>query len=96
MHHKTIQFTDYRLMIPPWQSHSLSNPLEFDRIIEHRPFTKLSDLIPKDLLPRCLTRWVFEWTHFLLSLLDLFWGEFDIGCSFGQVDSDEIAVLEVP
>jgi hypothetical protein len=85
----------YQLMIPPGQTHSLSNPLELDRIIKYSPFTQFSNLSPENLLPRRLRWWVLERTHFLLSLFNLFCSQFDIGHPLFQVDSNDIAVLEV-
>jgi hypothetical protein len=91
----TFPNLSYQLMIPPWQTHSLSNPLELDRIIKYSPFTQFSNLSPENLLPRCLRWWVLERTHFLLSLFNLFGSQLDIGDPLFQVDSDDVAVLEV-
>lgn len=84
-----------RLVVPPWVTHSLSDPLELDRIFKDHTPAQFSYLLPKQLLPRSLRRWDLEWTHLLLPRLDLFRRHLDVGCSFLEIDTDHIAVLEV-
>jgi hypothetical protein len=60
-----------QLVVPSWKTHGLCDSLEFDGIVENSSLTQFADLSPKDLLPWCLTRRVLEWSHFLLSLLNL-------------------------
>ena len=81
------------LMVPPWVTHSLSDPLKLDGILKDHPATQLSNLLPKEFLPWCLTRRDLERSHFLLSSFNLLGGHLHIGSSAFEVDSDYIAVL---
>jgi len=74
-----------------------TNPPKLDRILKNHASTQRPNLLPKNLLPRRLTAYLFiaSFIHQLLPpLLDFAIGELDVDGALGEVDPDDVAVAQ--